>query len=67
MDVVTKVYVQLSEGKIARRYSKLTTGSGQTMTEYAMIVSTVAVVAYGGYKTFGTSITGLLTSIDGSL
>jgi Flp pilus assembly pilin Flp len=37
------------------------------MTEYAMIISVVAVVAYGSYKAFGTSTTTLLTSIDGSL
>ena len=35
---------------------------GQTMTEYALILSAVAVVVYAGYKTMGTSITGLLTS-----
>jgi Flp pilus assembly pilin Flp len=37
------------------------------MTEYAMIVSVVAVVAYAGYIAFGTSTNTLLTSIDGSL
>lgn len=40
---------------------------GQTMTEYALILSAVAVVVYAGYKTMGTSITGLLTSIDANL
>ncbi len=42
-------------------------GKGQTMTEYALILSAVAVVVYAGYKTMGTSITGLLTTIDANL
>ena len=40
---------------------------GQTMTEYALILSAVAVVVYVGYQTMGTTITGLLTSVDTSL
>ncbi len=40
---------------------------GQTMTEYALILAAVAVVVYAGYKTMGTSISGLLTSVDGNL
>ena len=40
---------------------------GQTMTEYALILSAVAVVVYIGYQTMGTTITGLLTSVDTSL
>ena len=64
---ITGVYVDITEGKIARRVAGLATARGQTMTEYAMIVSVIAVVAYGGYKIFGTSNNALLTSIDGSL
>ena len=67
MDVVSSVYVRLTEGKIARRYTRLAAGKGQTMTEYAMIVSVVAVAVYGGYKALGTSTTTLLSSIDGTL
>jgi len=40
---------------------------GQTMTEYALILSAVAVVVYIGYQTMGGSITTLLTSVDGNL
>lgn len=67
MDVISEVYVRLTEGKIARKYPKIFAGRGQTMTEYAMIISVVAVAAYGGFKAFGTSTTTLLSSIDGSL
>ena len=50
MDFITKMFVK------AQNWQK-----GQTMTEYALILSAVAVVVYAGYKTMGTSITSLLT------
>jgi Flp pilus assembly pilin Flp len=56
MDFITKMFVK------AQNWQK-----GQTMTEYALILSAVAVVVYAGYKTMGTSITTLLTSVDGNL
>lgn len=56
MNLVTKLYVR------AREFHK-----GQTMTEYALILSAVAVVVFAGYQTMGTDITTLLTSIDGYL
>ena len=56
MDFVTRLFVKASNWH-----------KGQTMTEYALILSAVAVVVYVGYKTMGTSITGLLTSVDGQL
>ena len=56
MDIITKVFVR------AQNWHK-----GQTMTEYALILAAVAVVVYAGYKTMGTSITGLLTSVDGNI
>ena len=40
---------------------------GQTMTEYALILSAVAVVVYLGYQTMGGDITSLLTTLDGNL
>jgi Flp pilus assembly pilin Flp len=56
MDFITKMFVK------AQNWQK-----GQTMTEYALILSAVAVVVYAGYKTMGTTITSLLTTVDGSL
>jgi len=56
MDFITKMFVK------AQNWHK-----GQTMTEYALILSAVAVVVYAGYKTMGTTITSLLTTVDGSL
>ena len=40
---------------------------GQTMTEYALILSAVAVVVFVGYQTMGTTIGSLLTTVDGKL
>jgi Flp pilus assembly pilin Flp len=56
MDKITKMFVKVSE------YQR-----GQTMAEYALILSAVAVVVFVGYQTMGTTITTLLTSVDGKL
>ena len=40
---------------------------GQTMTEYALILSAVAVVVFVGYQTMGTTIGSLLSAVDGKL
>ena len=40
---------------------------GQTMAEYALILAAVAVVVFAGYQTMGTTITSLLTTVDGKL
>ena len=40
---------------------------GQTMTEYALILSAVAVVVFVGYQTMGTDINSLLGNVDGKL
>jgi Flp pilus assembly pilin Flp len=53
---------------IARFYLKAREASrGQTMTEYALILSAVAVVVFLGYQTMGTDIQTLLNSIDTKL
>jgi Flp pilus assembly pilin Flp len=56
VDFITSMFVR------AREWHK-----GQTMTEYALILSAVAVVVYLGYQTMGTSITGLVNSVDTNL
>ena len=40
---------------------------GQTMAEYALILAAVAIVAYIGYQTMGTTITTLLGTVDANL
>jgi Flp pilus assembly pilin Flp len=56
MDMIRGIAVRL------REYQR-----GQTMTEYALILSAVAVVVFIGYQTMGTDIGTLLTSVDGQL
>ena len=56
MDFLTKLVVK------AREYQR-----GQTMTEYALILSAVAVVVFAGYQIMGTTITSLLSSVDSQL
>ena len=40
---------------------------GQTMAEYALILAAVAVVVFIGYQIMGTTITTLLSTVDGKL
>jgi Flp pilus assembly pilin Flp len=56
MDLIRKLYVKADE------FSR-----GQTMAEYALIMAAVAVVVFVGYQTMGTTITKLLSTVDGQL
>ena len=56
MEAIRKAYVKVTE------YNR-----GQTMTEYALILAAVAIVVFLGYQTMGTTITGMLSSLDGDL
>jgi Flp pilus assembly pilin Flp len=40
---------------------------GQTMAEYALLLASVAVIVFGGYQRMGTTITAVLTNVDGKL
>jgi Flp pilus assembly pilin Flp len=53
MDLLRKLYVK-ADG-FAR---------GQTMAEYVLIVSAIAVVVYAGYQTTGSTISTLLSGVD---
>ena len=67
MDRICRFYVRLAEGKIGRGCAKLTQSRGQTMTEYAMLLSAIAVIVVSGYRTMGTKLTSLLTTVDNQL
>jgi len=56
MDKITGLFLKV------REYQR-----GQTMAEYALILAAVAVVVFVGYQTMGTTITTLLSSVDGKL
>ena len=40
---------------------------GQTMTEYIMIVSAIAVIVFAAYQNLGTTVNSMVTSVDGLL
>jgi Flp pilus assembly pilin Flp len=56
VDAIRKLYV--AADRLAR---------GQTMTEYIMIVSTIAIVVFAGYTTLGTTLSAMLNSVDNLL
>ena len=60
MELLKQICVKASESH--RGLSK-----GQTMTEYALILSAVAIVVFAAYNTMGTDITTLLGTIDAKL
>ncbi len=60
MEFTTRVFIQVRENVIQK-------SRGQTMTEYALILAAVAVVAYGAYKVMGNSIGSLASGIDSAL
>jgi Flp pilus assembly pilin Flp len=55
--------IRLSELYVRVRESK----SGQTMTEYALILAAVAVAALVAYQGLGTSIASLANNVAGDL
>ena len=56
MDLLRRAFVKVNEYQRA-----------QTMTEYALILSAVAVVVFLGYQLMGTNIGSLLGSVDTQL
>jgi len=56
MDKITRLFVKVREYQ-----------GGQTMAEYALILAAVAVVVFVGYQAMGTTITSMLTNVDGQL
>jgi Flp pilus assembly pilin Flp len=56
MEKITRMFVKVTE------YQR-----GQTMAEYALILSAVAVVVFIGYQKMGTTITTVLNKVDTKL
>ena len=56
MDLFTGIFVRLRESK-----------RGQTMTEYAFIVSTIAVVLFVSYQLMGQDLNGLVNRIGSDI
>ena len=64
MELFTKMYVNASE---KMRKSIRTNAEGQTMTEYALILAAVAIVAYVTYQVMGQDIGSMVSKIDTAL
>jgi len=60
MSIFATTYLKLRERR--RRLS-----SGQTMTEYALIMAAVAVIVFVTYQTMGTDIGSLVNSVNTDL
>jgi Flp pilus assembly pilin Flp len=60
MDRINKWYIRVRENVIKRN-------SGQTMTEYALILAAVAIVAYVTYQVMGQDIGSMVSKIDTAL
>jgi Flp pilus assembly pilin Flp len=55
-------------GYLGRMYVKLQSSqSGQTMTEYALILAAVAIVVYVTYQVMGQDIGSMVNKVDAAL
>ncbi len=59
--------IALIDNSIWRVAAWRRSGSGQTMTEYALILSVVAVVVVAVYITLGAKIVTMMTAIDAAI
>lgn len=64
MELCTKMYVYVNE-KMRKSIRK--NAEGQTMTEYALILAAVAIVAYVTYQVMGQDIGSMVSKIDTAL
>ena len=64
MELLTKAYVRATE-KVLKVMGK--EANGQTMTEYALILAAVAIVAYVTYQVMGQDIGSMVNKIDVAL
>ncbi len=60
MESVTKMFIRTRESVVRKL-------SGQTMTEYALIIAAVGVVAWGAYNLMGQNIGSMASGIDSDL
>jgi Flp pilus assembly pilin Flp len=60
MERVTRIYIKMHES--AKRLSK-----GQTMTEYAFILSAVAIAVFITYEVMGQDLSSLVNNVDSVL
>ena len=52
---------------LLRTYVRIREGSGQTMTEYAMIMAAIAVVCFAAYNLLGNDVSTLIGNVAADL
>jgi len=52
---------------ILRTYVRIREASGQTMTEYALIMAAIAVACFAAYNLLGTDINNLVNEVQADL
>jgi Flp pilus assembly pilin Flp len=60
MEPVTKVFIRARESMVRNT-------RGQTMTEYTLIVTAIAVVVFGTYMALGNNVSSLASGVDSTL
>ena len=60
MGLITKMFIRARESMICNT-------RGQTMTEYALILASIAVVVFGTYRALGNNIGSLAKGVDSTL
>ena len=46
---------------------RLRSQRGQTMSEYALVVAAIAMVAFGAYRSMGTDVQSVVTRVDSQI
>ena len=60
MELIENIFLQTREILVKNRRA-------QTMTEYALILAAIAIVAYGAYATLGNNVSSLASGTDSLL
>ena len=60
MDLIENIFLRTREILVKNRRA-------QTMTEYALILAAIAIVAYGAYATLGNNVSSLASGTDSLL
>jgi Flp pilus assembly pilin Flp len=60
MESLTRTFIRARESVVRRM-------RGQTMTEYALLLASVAIAVYGTYRNLGKGIGSIASGIDSTL
>jgi Flp pilus assembly pilin Flp len=60
VDSIIRIFIRARESMVRNI-------RGQTMTEYALILAAIAVLAYGAYQAMGNNVGSLANGVDSDL